>query len=317
MVQQFLPCEDCGDYTLNEIILAIIRTLCYLEAEIVVERERIDDIESEYDMDCITTSGSTNSTHDVLQSVINKVCNLELNITQLNNDMDLKVNISDIYTYIQAYLNAQSGGNNLMCNRMVPYVVYPFYPTGTVMMNFNIYGVGSGEWANVYLCNGWGGMTPDLRGRTIVGMTDMGGVTTDPTVAPGGDNPAYTLGMPWGWNSVALSADDIPAHSHPVTSSVTDPGHYTQIVAARGSSIIWDAHCAGCSSDEDGQPIVRIESLAGINTGTEAPTTVTTTNKAYTGISVNVSAGNNTTSGLRHTNIQPVKAMYYIMYVPA
>ena len=55
----------------------------------------------------------------------------------------------------------------------MPHGIYPFYPSAAIMVNFAFGGVGIGDWEKIYLCNGYNGLTPDLRGRSLIGTTDM------------------------------------------------------------------------------------------------------------------------------------------------
>jgi microcystin-dependent protein len=133
----------------------------------------------------------------------------------------------------------------------------------------------------------------------------MGGGTLDPAVNPiNVGNPNYALGDGGGANQVILNSTQIPAHSHSAT--VVDPGHFTAIKTATSVLSEWD-----WNSTNDGNPITRIENVAGNRVGTEQ--VATTTTRAYTGVTV---TNGNTGGGLGHANIQPVRACYYIMYIP-
>lgn len=176
---------------------------------------------------------------------------------------------------------------------MVPYTAIEYYGPLT---NFDAGGVGIAGlgWDKVYLCNGANG-TPDKRGRLPVGVTFVpGGGAYTIEVDPAFGNPNYTLSMMQGVNDVVLSQNQIPAHTHAATVVVTDPGHF---------------HTISNQSDNDagsGKVAVGGNVPEGANPVTDSATTgitVSVTNSSFGG-------------GLSHTNIPPVIACYYIMYIP-
>jgi microcystin-dependent protein len=66
---------------------------------------------------------------------------------------------------------------------------------------------------------------PDLRGRTAIGVDDMGGAPAGRVIShPGG----MVLGGSGGVESHALSVGELPSHSH----GVTDPGHMHAVRSA-------------------------------------------------------------------------------------
>jgi microcystin-dependent protein len=176
---------------------------------------------------------------------------------------------------------------------MVPYTAVEYYGPLT---NFDAGGVGIAGlgWDKVYLCNGANG-TPDKRGRLPVGVTFVpGGGAYTIEVDPAFGNPNYTLSMMQGVNDVVLSGNQIPAHTHAAAVVVTDPGHF---------------HTISNQSDNDagsGKVAVGGNVPEGTNPVTDSATTgitVSVTNSSFGG-------------GLSHTNIPPVIACYYIMYIP-
>jgi len=182
---------------------------------------------------------------------------------------------------------------------MVPNTVVEYY--GSLTGNFDATGAGivGTDWEKIYLCNG-NNSTPDKRGRVPVGATTgMGGGAFNPAVDPGvAGNPSYALLGTAGSNSVTLSATEIPAHSHLATATVTDPGHLHTIAYAHGEA---DQNEPGTSGD--------LMDMNGIKSSS------TSTNTAFTGVSVAVSVGS-TGGGLAHANYQPGLGCYYIMYIP-
>lgn len=312
IVSQYFP--PVGDPTLVDILTAVIKAICAIEAEIEVERGRIDDIEATYTTGCISVTGDP-GTHNTLQAVIVALCDAIGDITTLNNLFATCITTSTIDTYIQAYLNAIST-SNLMNTKMVPYVIYPFYPSVSFMSGaFDINGVGIGAWQKVYLCNGYNGLTPDLRGRSLIGTTNMGGGAFDSAVDPGLGNPNYILGDKNGQNSVVLSPSQIAAHTHGATATVNDPGHKTTIEVGLAGDRTWDING---SNGKFGQPVVGVGNKEGDQSGEALPTEhyiASTSVNDKTGITVDVVNAENS-GGDGHTNIHPVLACHYIMYIP-
>jgi microcystin-dependent protein len=117
----------------------------------------------------------------------------------------------------------------------------------------------------------------------------------DPAVS---GNPNYSLGNVGGVNQVNLSISEMPNHNHNlvtvVSTDVTDPGHSHTYEGVTNSS-------------GDG------------NGSRKSVSTTLTTDPALTGITVDVSVDvtcENNGGGLAHTNIQPVNAAYYIIFIP-
>jgi microcystin-dependent protein len=291
-VSKYLPtCSTCTGFTLKDILIALIKAACDLQEQINNLQEQIDEIESPYTTSCLSGVTSSSNTHDVLQAVINKLCQVDSNLTALALDVSTNyVQISDLDTLIQNYID-ESGQNTLIKNRMVPFAVVPYFGPITF---FDGSGAGTGDWNRIFLCNGNNG-TPDLRGRTLVGVTDgtMLGGTMNPTVNPGGGNPNYALGTPAGSNQVTLDLTQMPNHTHTITSvaTVNDPGHFHNVQGAASGN--------GFPKMDNGQGV----------TGN------TTTNQ--TGITVNVtSSASFEGGGLPHSNIQPSIGCRYIIYIP-
>jgi microcystin-dependent protein len=303
LVQKYLP--TCKDLTIVDISKALIKAACDLQ-------EQVDDVVAElavlnanYTIGCLTGVTASSDTHAIVQAVINKLCQLEIDLDALALDLETNyVSVADINTYIQAYLNSLPG-NNLMNKKMVPYTPIPFYPTPAYLSGkFDSMGAGIGDWDKIYLCNGLNG-TPDLRGRTLVGATTgMGGGTynsaVDPNL-PGSGNPNYLLGTLVGANQVTLNTTQIPSHTHAntVNSILTDPGHTHQIL--------------GSVSTSGGSGNFAVNNVN--NNGVAFPTQTSGVNG--TGITVSTSISNAAFGGGQpHGNIQPSIGCYFIMYIP-
>jgi len=319
LVTQYLPtCKPiCSPPTAVELFQALVKAACDLQGQIDVGAALIFDIEAPYTTDCLTVTPGNSVTHQVLQATINKVCELGVDLSALALDVDTNyVKLADLNALIQAYLDGTTGSTSFY-TKMVPYTVVEYYGDlnnyPTVADGFGGTGIGFGAWQNVYLCNGQNG-TPDKRGRVPVGVTNgMGGGAYDPEVDPATPgNPTYTINGTNGNNTTTLTSAQIPAHTHPASAVPTDTGH-THLTVGTGDSgttidsthPIADAHNAGGNSSYD---LVN------------ATTTTATVGKSGTntslGLSVAVTVANNTGGGSAHSNIQPVLACYYIMYIP-
>jgi serine/threonine protein kinase len=210
------------------------------------------------------------------------------------------VKIADFDALVAAYLASLPGSGTQNYLKMIPYTVIEYYGPLT---NFD--GTGAGISAlgydKIYLCNGSNG-TPDKRGRVGVGAIDgVPGGPLDAEVNPSyAGNPNYASTDIGGTNSVILNTSQLPAHTHVATattsSSVSDPGHRH--------------YCGNVPNGWGGSGTVGMVS----NGVQNVPTTSVTT-----GISVNTQVyitNAPTGDGAAHSNIQPVLACYYIMYIP-
>lgn len=289
-------------HTSKEWITALSKGECNLQAQIVAINNTLAILNGDYSTGCLSMPASSD-THDVLQSVIVKLCATidELNALELNVDSNY-VKLSDLNALIAAYLSEQSGSTQNYL-KMVPYTAVEYYGPLT---NFDTTGRGLVNlgWDKIYLCNGNNG-TPDKRGRVGVGAVVTPGVTgpplddeVNPSYSSG--NPNYALYTTAGANLVQLTVANLPAHTHgataTATSTVTDPGH---------------SHYVGNTPEGwDSAGNIGIVNRTPSNVQT---TTSTTGITVATSVSViNASVG----SGTGHSNIQPALGCYYIMYIP-
>lgn len=288
---------ECEDLNLPNVINALIKAICELDERLTAVEDDLAALEGPYTVGCLTGVTSSSGTHAILQAVINKLCGLEVELDALALDVDTNyVKLADLNSLIAAYL-ASTGTSTKYYNRMIPYAVVEYY--GSLTGNFDGTGAGLGDWEKIYLCNGLNG-TPDKRGRVPVGATTgMGGGPFNPAVDPGiAGNPNYILLGTAGSNTVTLGPTQIPAHSHLATATVSDPGHLHTIAYAHGEA---DQNEPGTYGD--------LMDMNGVKSSS------TSTNTAFTGVSVSVSVGS-TGGGLPHNNFQPGLGCYYIMYIP-
>ena len=304
LVEQYLP---EGTPNLVEVLSALVRAACELQTQVDAIDGTLAILNADYDVDCLSGVTDSSDTHAVLQAVITKLCIVEADLAALTLDLNTNyVKLADLDALIAAYLASQAGGTTQQSAKMIPFVAYEYYGS---LSNFD--GTGAGISANgfnkVYLCNGLNG-TPDKRGRVAVGAiasVPPVGIGLDPAVDPAfAGNPNYALSGTAGANSIVLVPSQLPAHSHNAlgTAIVTlnDPGH---------------SHYVGNTPE-------GWSSSGTIGIVDRTPTNVPTTT-ATTGITVTSNAANNvsitvepTGDNVAHSNIQPVIAAYYIMYIP-
>lgn len=298
LVTKYLsPCfPECGTPTVVDLFTALVKAACDLQ-------EQVDTINASlvpptYNVDCLTGVTSSSTTAQVLQAVITKLCALGVDLEALALDVDTNyVKLADLNSLIAAYLASQ-GGSTQQYVKMVPYTMVQYFGP---LSYFDSTGAGFAAqgWDKIYLCNGLNG-TPDMRGRVPVGAIALvPGGALDPAVNPAFlGNLNYALGDAAGANTITLSTAQLPPHTHTntATSIVTDPGH---------------KHTYEHAESYVGSPT---STTAG--SGAANPLTVDSSTST-TGITVDTTVAiDNTGNGNAHENIQPVRACYYIMYIP-
>lgn len=297
LVNTYLP--TCGDITVVDILTAVVKSACDLQTQITTINGTLATLNADYTIGCLTGVTASTDTHAMLQAVITKLCSVDSSLTALINSLPSTYTTpAQVLAIVTAYINSQVPAGTQQYQKMVPYTVVEYY--GTVA-NFDSTGAGIEElgWDKVYLCNGLNN-TPDKRGRVAVGAIQLvPGNTPSSIVNPSSNpafNPDYALNTTYGSNSTVLTTSQIPSHNHNATSTsvVTDPGH---------------KHLAGYSPKGWG-------GSGTIGVTNETPTNSTTFSQ--TGITVATSTViSSVGGGLAHTNVQPVLACYYIMYIPS
>ncbi len=312
LVVDYLPtCKPiCNPPTAVELFEALVKAACSLQTQVTAINATLTTLNADYTIGCLTGVTASSDTHAIVQAVINKLCQLGVDLAALALDVDTNyVKISNINTYIAAYLAGIAPSTNNY-ERMVPYIAYEYYGPVT---GFNITtGVGSGVWQKVYLCNGYNGLTPDKRGRVAVGAIDgMAGGALNPAVDPVVNpayNPNYTVNQILGSNSVTLLSTQIPVHTHVAT--VTDTHfHYQYANTVNTIDIPVD------SSNQVARAL-NLDPSSNLEynmNATPLPATVGKTGLTQGTLEV---TNANTGGGAEHDNKQPVIAAYYIMYIP-
>lgn len=313
LVKGYLPaCTTCTGFTLNEILTAIVKTVCDLQDQIDAIDVTLATLNANYTIGCLTGVTASSDTHDIVQAVITNLCSLNsafsILVTQL---AATNVTIFNVDSYIANYLATQTSAN-LASARMVPYCPIAYYgPLSgypTVSDSLSLTGPGVGYWKKIYLCNGANPGVPDLRGRVIVGTTVMGNNAFPSQTDPCGScttcaNPLYALGTVAGSNCVTLTVPQLPNHTHLNT-------------ATANTILTPDKHNHGWTGiNGTGNPDGSADSTTAGSPGSYARQTqeLDVTITAATTVNVTIAA---TGSGDSHPNIQPVIALHYIMYIP-
>lgn len=308
LVSGFLPVS--GDITLNDVISALLQSICDLKTNVDAIDSTLTTLNADYTIGCLTGVTSSSDTHDILQAAINKLCLTAADLTALQLNVSTNyVELSDLNTLIQAYLDSIAP-SSLQKNKMVPYVAYEYYGS---LAGFDVTGAGSGQFVDVYLCNGNNG-TPDKRGRVAVGTTDgsmAGNIPMSSIVNPSTPgNPSYSLAGLAGLNNVTLIVNQIPSHTHTATATSTaDPhSHFIANVGANIGDLTANNPLDTEFQGGGGNLEYRLKSTSGVaDLGPTSPSTVTVTTSV-----VNSATG----GGEAHSNIQPTIGAYYIMHIP-
>jgi len=320
LVQKYLP--TCKDLSIVDISKALVQAACDLQEQVDAIVAELATLNADYTIECLTGVTASSNTHAIVQAVINKLCQLEIDLEALALDLETNyVSVADIDTYIQAYLDSIPG-TNLVNNKMVPYTPIPFYPTPAFLAGkFDGTGSGIGDWIKIYLCNGQNG-TPDLRGRVLVGSNAMGTnayVTpeTNPSL-PG--NPNYAIGTVTGANQIVLTPQQLASHTHAGTSATSGSHtHYMAVSASETTDSVNSLYDGTFSGRNDQGLTSRAYNQGADNYDYELTTSAGTVNAGKTSesglhnhnITINPSGGDQP-----HPNIQPVIALHYIMYIP-
>ena len=295
IVDLYLPAHTPNT---QELFTATVSAICSLQAQIFTIDDILTILNADYAIDCLTGVTASSDTHAIVQAIINKLCLTVTDLAALTLDVDTNyVKLADLDALIAAYLASQGGGgSNQQYLKMVPYVAYEYYGSLT---NFDGTGAGlnSAGFYKVNLCNGLNG-TPDRRGRVAVGaIQNVPGGPLDAAVNPANPgNPNYAIFNTGGANTVTLITSQIPSHSHSATATsigTISPNPHSHSYAG-----------------------VQVPSGQGDGSRTSVPLTKDTSSVSLT-VDISTSVTNtNTGGGAAHSNIQPVIAAYYIMYIP-
>lgn len=295
--------------TLVDILTAVIKTICDIDERLSAVESDIATIETDYTVDCLSGVSASSGTHAVLQATITALCDAIDDIGDLYVQLGNYISIANIDSYIQNYLDNQPTLNK-MYTKMVPYAIYPFWPTTEVLANFDSTGKGSGDWEKIYVCNGENN-TPDLRGRSLTGVIKSnvkGTKCLDTEVDYANGHPDYTLGMKEGYNRITLRLPEMPAHIHTGIVSINDDGH-KHIFGGHSALATLDFLALNYFGGEGYSK--SLDSASNFYTKNSDLTNA----DQKTGITATVklaASGQNQP----HQNIHPVYAVHYIIYLP-
>lgn len=301
VVQKYLP--TCGELSISDISKALIEAACDIQEQVDAIVATLAVLNADYTIGCLTGVTASSDTHAIVQATINVLCALKTSYDGLVISLPTTyVRLDQLDDLIQSYIDGSTG--NLVSNKMVPYAVLPYFGPITF---FNSTGAGTGDWINIYLCNGNNG-TPDLRGRALTGVINgLSGPTLNGAVNPSTSaaNPNYSLYDLYGANQIILDPTQIPplthTHGNTVVSTVDEHGGHSHTTPFGNPQ---DANSSGSSN-------------SWVQTGT-ANNYATSTNETGITVATTVTINNTTLGqGLPHPNIQPVMACYYIQYRPA
>jgi len=307
LVSQYL--QECSTVTAIDLFKALVQAACNLQEQVDAINAELDTLNADYTVGCLDGVVASDDTHTILQAVITKLCEIDVDLAALTIDVETNyVRISDINDYIAAYLADQAPATRFY-TRMVPYCPIPY--VGSLSF-FDATGAGlSGtEWELIYLCNGLNG-TPDMRGRVPVGaIVGVPGGSMDSAVDPASDptfNPNYAVGGIGGANKQTLTISQMPVHAH----GVTDAGHSHKEFADEAISDVSDPDVTSTTAPARALNDGVNENNYDIKASILLAATLGQSSTQITGISLT-----NTGGGAAHPNIQPVLATYYIMYIP-
>lgn len=303
-ITDLLP-PDITEFNALQVFQALVEAACDLNSRLTSAQYQLNILNADYAVECLSGVISATDTHDVLQATITKLCEVDADLTALAVNVNANyVKLADLNTLIQAYLDSINPvpQQNL---RMVPYTVVEYYPPAGNLDNFDATGAGISAlgWGKIYLCNGQNG-TPDKRGWLPVGVTNVKGGVDDylPEVNPSlPGNPTYTLNNVNGQNNITLATNQIPSHTHIASVSIDDPGHIHNTEFKASEADLSEPGMSGILMNRDttwNSTAATSLSFTGLN-----GTNVNVTNAAQGG-------------GQSHSNIPPVKACYYIIYIP-
>lgn len=318
VVKSYLPtCTVCTGFTLNEIITAIVRTVCDLQGQIDDIDNELSILNADYTIGCLTGVVPASNTHAIVQAVINNLCSLNTAFTAfVLNVSTTYVSVSTINSYIAAYLATAT--SNRASSKMVPFVPQAYYGSlsnyPAIGDSFDAGGAGQNYWSRIFICNGTSNPSvPDLRGRVLVGAVSSvpGGILPADVNPSNPLNPNYSVGTRVGANSITLQVGQIPGHTHPATSTVTD-NHFHYI--ANGDT--------GGNTNASGLNATRFMNhyKAGDNSSYFLNGNATVANAGKTSSSVNAITVATTTAdiggSLAHSNVQPSVGVNWIIYIP-
>lgn len=171
--------------------------------------------------------------------------------------------------------------------------------------------------------NGNGSSTfnlPDLRGRIVFGVDNMGGTSANRLTTAGGISANNTLGATCGTQSITLTTPNLPAHNHTftgnqsTTSSNTHSHDYQDAYFAEGvvNGVGGNQRFGlGAGSDSDNSFYFRTSS----NTHSTSASNIATTSNTHSHTVTSTGTVGNTGSGTAFSPLNPGLVMNYIIKI--
>jgi len=224
------------DPVLANLLQIIWTNQCTLSQAIATISQKVDaqkPVPFPFQLGCIAVQGTVTTTDTILQAVINKVCDLQLQVGALAPSVDNAIQ-AKIVEYLEQVLKGQGNrgilkkqagtSTSFVFNSFVPpYCPIPYYGP---LSNFDATGKGlTGTAYEGWLFLSGNNGLPDVRGRGLVAaVKDIPGPALDQEVDPtkaanAGTN--YIPGTKFGQSFIKLTASQMPSHNH----AVNDPGH--------------------------------------------------------------------------------------------
>lgn len=156
---------------------------------------------------------------------------------------------------------------------------------------------GAGDGANTF-------NVPDLRGRVIAGVDNMGGTAAGRLTSGGSGVNGASRGATGGGETHTLTTAQMPAHTH--ANTLNDPGHAHSVYDPGHAHSYSQPYRAGWEASAGGTGIAG--SIQANSTG--AAGTGIAIYAAGTGMSINNASQG---SGGAHPNVQPTMVLNYII----
>lgn len=238
LIKQFIQVSNV-DKSLVNVLDVVIKAICSLSSSVKDLDDKVDTSVTDivYNLGCLTVSNP--NLQNVINAIIAKLCSDSAKIEELydainniNNDTTINntirtIAIEQIIKSIKACYPGNGGivksGSGTDTTLTIVGLVPPYCPIFSVAgpENFDNTGKGKPErgFCGWYICNGLNG-TPDLRGFTLAGATQITGIG-GPVLHESVRTYPSNVWDRKGQNEVRLTVNQMPSHTH----EVIDPGH--------------------------------------------------------------------------------------------
>ena len=111
-------------------------------------------------------------------------------------------------------------------------------PVGYEWPNGQTLASASTNYPDFYAANGSSGVVLDLRGRVDAGRDDMGGSAASRLTSSGLGVAGTTVGNAGGAQTVTLTTNELPAHTHTFSATTSTNGAHTHTYTGNGTTIL-------------------------------------------------------------------------------